>query len=106
MIKWKKYSNVYYCLEKRTIKNIKKIKKIEISSQGTNFVKIKNYNGSFVFQSKLSVRRALIFRNPDPNSQENFEVLNLKFFIVKIPFFKKKYPSYINIIKIEENIQY
>ena len=56
--------------------NNNKTKKIEIPSLGTDFVKIKDYTGSIGFQSKLPVCRALIFKNPSPNSQGNFDVFH------------------------------
>tara|TARA_B100001248_G_C27337564_1_gene434607 strand:- start:267 stop:1091 length:825 start_codon:yes stop_codon:yes gene_type:complete len=55
--------------------SLKKIK-LKISPLGTQFLRINNYDGSLSFKSKLPICRALIFKNPTPNSLGNFDVFH------------------------------
>ena len=53
-----------------------KIINLNIPSLGTKFFSLFNYSGSISFESKLSICRALIFRNPAPNSKGTFDVFH------------------------------
>ena len=43
---------------------------------GTKFLNLKEYCGSISFESRLAICRALVFKNPAPNSLGNFDVFH------------------------------
>tara|TARA_B100001989_G_C24499679_1_gene444172 strand:- start:194 stop:1012 length:819 start_codon:yes stop_codon:yes gene_type:complete len=47
-----------------------------VPSLGTRFFNFEEYSGSISFESKLPVCRALVFKNPAPNSLGNFDVFH------------------------------
>ena len=49
---------------------------LKIPSLGTKYLSVEKYAGSLSFESKLSICRALIFKNPTPNTSENFDVFH------------------------------
>jgi len=49
---------------------------LRIPSMGTRYLRIKKFNGSVSFISKLSICRALIFKNPTINKSGNFDVFH------------------------------
>ena len=53
-----------------------KIENLKIPSLGTKFLRIQKYNGSLSFESKLPICRALVFKNPTPNSRGTFDVFH------------------------------
>lgn len=55
--------------------SLKKIN-LKIPSLGTKYLSIYNYDGSLSFESRLSICRALIFKNPTPNQSGNFDVFH------------------------------
>jgi len=50
--------------------------KLKIPSLGTKYLMIENYDGSLSFESRLSICRPLIFKNPTPNEYGNFDVFH------------------------------
>lgn len=55
--------------------SLKKIN-LKIPSLGTKNLSIENYYGSLSFESRLSICRALIFKNPAPNKLGTFDVFH------------------------------
>ena len=55
--------------------SLKKIN-LKIPSLGTKYLSIENYDGSLSFESRLSICRALIFKNPTPNKSGTFDVFH------------------------------
>tara|TARA_B100001248_G_scaffold238951_1_gene203894 strand:- start:544 stop:1368 length:825 start_codon:yes stop_codon:yes gene_type:complete len=49
---------------------------LKIPSLGTKNLSIENYHGSLSFESRLSICRALIFKNPPPSKLGNFDVFH------------------------------
>tara|TARA_B100000886_G_C20419740_1_gene490960 strand:+ start:1444 stop:2262 length:819 start_codon:yes stop_codon:yes gene_type:complete len=49
---------------------------IKIPSLGTRYYKTFNYKGSISFESNLPICRALLFKNPAPNSNGTFDVFH------------------------------
>ena len=49
---------------------------LHIPSLGTKFFNLDGYSGSISFESRLPVCRALVFKNPAPNSEGNFDVFH------------------------------
>ena len=49
---------------------------LELPSLGTKFFKVKNYTGSISFESNLPICRPLLFKNPAPNFEGNFDVFH------------------------------
>ncbi len=49
---------------------------LKIPSLGTKYLSIDNYDGSLSFESRLSICRALIFKNPTPNKSGTFDVFH------------------------------
>ena len=47
-----------------------------IPSLGTKFFNLEGYCGSLSFESRLAICRALVFKNPAPNSIGNFDVFH------------------------------
>ena len=43
---------------------------------GTRYLRVENYMGSLSFESKLPICRALVFKNPNPNTRGNFDVFH------------------------------
>lgn len=56
--------------------NLPKKINIKIPSMGTRFLRVDKYTGSLSFESNLPICRALIFKNPTPNSEGSFDVLH------------------------------
>ena len=55
--------------------SLKKIN-LKIPSLGTKYLSINNYDGSLSFESRLSICRPLIFKNPTPNKSGTFDVFH------------------------------
>ena len=49
---------------------------LKIPSFGTKYLSIEKYDGSLSFESRLSICRALIFKNPTPNKSGTFDVFH------------------------------
>ena len=49
---------------------------LSIPSLGTRYINISNYTGSVSFESRLSICRALVFKNPAPNELGTFDVFH------------------------------
>ena len=50
--------------------------KLNIPTLGTKYLSFSDYSGSISFESKLAICRALIFKNPAPNLEGNFDVFH------------------------------
>ncbi len=61
---------------KLILNNSNKIYFLSIPSLGTRFQNISNYSGSISYESRLSVCRALVFKNPAPNQSGTFDVFH------------------------------
>ncbi len=61
---------------KLILNNDSKTNYLEIPSLGTRFLKINNYSGSISFESRLPICRPIIFKNPAPNFQGDFDVFH------------------------------
>ena len=49
---------------------------LEVPSFGTKYLKVKSYKGSISFESNLPICRPLLFKNPAPNFEGNFDVFH------------------------------
>jgi len=61
---------------KLILNNNLEYKKLILPSLGTRFINLKGYEGSVSFESRLAICRALIFKNPAPNSRGDFDVFH------------------------------